>query len=80
MDPHQRLLLEAGFGALAVSGQSKASLMGSEVGVFLGFATVSDWGLRQATSLSKHRVWVVLMMYGAWCGVSLTPPDELCLI
>ena len=47
MDPHQRLLLEVGYEALAVSGQTKGSLMGSDIGVFLGFATVSDWALRQ---------------------------------
>ncbi|MEC7098476.1 MAG: polyketide synthase, partial [Candidatus Thermoplasmatota archaeon] len=42
MDPHQRLVLETGYQALAQSGHDKASLMGSDVGVFVGIAR-SDW-------------------------------------
>ena len=42
MDPHQRLLLEVGYAALAQSGRDKSSLMGSQVGVFVGIAN-TDW-------------------------------------
>ena len=39
MDPHQRLLLEVGYCALASGGESRASLMGSATGVLIGVMT-----------------------------------------
>ena len=56
MDPHQRLLLEACYEALAVCGHTKASLMGSDIGVFLGFVTSSEWGLRQVMAANSSQL------------------------
>ena len=47
MDPHQRLLMEVGYQALAGAGHDKTSLMGSLTGVFLGFCHVLDWAFVQ---------------------------------
>ena len=44
MDPHQRLLLEVQYQALAEAGFDKAALLGSQTGVFVGLFTGSDWG------------------------------------
>ncbi|CAM9882194.1 unnamed protein product, partial [Chrysoparadoxa australica] len=42
MDPQQRLLLEVGYEALHGAGYTKASLAGSNIGVFVGACT-NDW-------------------------------------
>ena len=36
IDPQQRLLLEAGFDALVRAGHTKETLMGRDIGVFVG--------------------------------------------
>eukprot|EP00965_Chrysotila_dentata_P096594 3192026-Pleurochrysis_carterae.AAC.1 len=36
MDPQQRLMLEHGYAALHAHGETKASLLGAKVGVFVG--------------------------------------------
>ena len=61
IDPHHRLLLEVGYSALHDGGyESKGDLMGANVGVFLGFATSSEWGFIQSgrqtrsTPFSNH--------------------------
>ena len=47
IDPHHRVLLEVGYSALYDGGyESKGDLMGTHVGVFLGFATSSEWGFK----------------------------------
>jgi len=48
MDPHQRLLLEVEFEALAMAGYTKDELMGKNTGLFLGFCSSSDWVSRQS--------------------------------
>ena len=43
MDPHQRMVVEYGFEALASSGFERTSLNTSRVGVFVGCDKGSDW-------------------------------------
>ena len=53
MDPHQRLLLETGYSVLASSGESRGSLMGSAVGVFVGVMTDGEWGTCQQRAMQQ---------------------------
>ena len=43
MDPHQRLLLEVGYSALAQSGETRDSLLSSATGVFVGVMSDIEW-------------------------------------
>lgn len=52
MDPQQRVLLESSFSALLDAGYTKASLMGSDVGVLVGQAN-NDWIQMQSWDWKK---------------------------
>jgi acyl transferase domain-containing protein len=75
MDPQQRLLLEVGYEALARSGSTKASLLDSSTGVFVGISP-SEWsrimdgsagaysGTGASISIAANRVSYVLGLKG----------------
>ena len=52
MDPQQRLLLEVGYSALREAGESRDSLMGAAIGVFVGVMSDGDWQQVQADKIS----------------------------
>merc|ERR1712023_280691 len=58
MDPQQRLLAEVGDASLHASSHRRASLMGSDGGVFLGIER-PDWALAQPAS-ARNSVYVVM--------------------
>eukprot|EP00930_Biecheleria_cincta_P003139 TRINITY_DN104075_c0_g1_i1.p1 TRINITY_DN104075_c0_g1~~TRINITY_DN104075_c0_g1_i1.p1 ORF type:complete len:1195 (+),score=182.04 TRINITY_DN104075_c0_g1_i1:72-3587(+) len=45
MDPHQRLVLEAGYEALYNMGMRKKSLMNSSASVYVGWNSLGDWDI-----------------------------------
>ena len=54
MDPQQRLLLEMGYTALHGAGLTKARLVSSDTGVYLGIQAI-DWTVGSATLLPPSR-------------------------
>lgn len=52
LDPHQRLILEQGYGALARMGMTKKSLGNTNGGVYVGCET-NEWSVQQSTGYTS---------------------------